>query len=152
MTENWRRWDIDERGVGVADATDLAPAIDELATLARRDGWVAEEPEAHLLPHLRRAIDAPNSPWTLRDSSVTAGVLVLDLAWAGRGPSALRADAFALVGAVAETVTHVREREAAGLTELEVVTGVPPGTTSFAAHGHTLRLRIERMSGAVDAG
>lgn len=26
-----------------------------LASLTRRTGWVAEEPQAHLVPHLRRA-------------------------------------------------------------------------------------------------
>jgi hypothetical protein len=47
-----RRWDTDDRFTGVAEASAFAPAIEELAVFARRPGWVAEEPEAHLVPHL----------------------------------------------------------------------------------------------------
>src|SRR5215471_2525342 len=50
-----KRWDTDDRFTGVADATAFAPAIEELASLARRTGWVAEEPQAHLVPRLRGA-------------------------------------------------------------------------------------------------
>jgi hypothetical protein len=32
VAEEWRRWDIDERGVGVPDVTTLAPAIDEVVS------------------------------------------------------------------------------------------------------------------------
>lgn len=40
-----QRWDTDTRFTGVADASAFAAAIEELAALARRPGWVAEEPE-----------------------------------------------------------------------------------------------------------
>jgi hypothetical protein len=53
--ESQRRWDTDDRLVGVADASGFAHGIEELAELARRPGWVAEEPEVHLVPHLREA-------------------------------------------------------------------------------------------------
>jgi hypothetical protein len=49
------RWDSDERGDGVADATALVPGAEELLDAMRRPRWVAEEPEAHLLPHLVQA-------------------------------------------------------------------------------------------------
>jgi hypothetical protein len=39
----------------VADASAFAAAVEELAVLARRPGWVTEEPDVHLLPHLRDA-------------------------------------------------------------------------------------------------
>jgi hypothetical protein len=142
VTEDRRRWDIDERGVGVADASELAPPIDELAALARQDGWVAEDPEAHLLPHLVRAIEADGSPWRLIRSGVERGAFVLDLAWSGDGKRALRADAFALLGTIAEAATTVCETSAGDSTEFSVVTGTPPATSPYATHGHTIRLRI----------
>src|SRR6266566_4473303 len=55
VADSRRRWDTDDRFTGVADASAFADAIEELAALARRPGWVAEEPEAHLVPHLRGA-------------------------------------------------------------------------------------------------
>jgi len=60
-----RRWDTDERFSGVADASGFAAAVDELAALARRPGWVAEEPEAHLVPHghtIRLRVLPPAAP------------------------------------------------------------------------------------------
>jgi len=50
-----KRWDTDDRFVGVADAGVFAASVEELAALAHRPGWVAEEPEVHLEPHLRGA-------------------------------------------------------------------------------------------------
>ncbi|MBF8185838.1 hypothetical protein ITP53_08800 [Nonomuraea sp. K274] len=50
-----RRWNIDERFTGVSDAAAMLPAVHELEEAMRGDGWVTEDPDAHLLPHLRRA-------------------------------------------------------------------------------------------------
>ncbi|MBO0785618.1 MAG: hypothetical protein J2P27_05525 [Actinobacteria bacterium] len=50
-----KRWDTDDRFTGVADASAFAADIDELAALARRPGWVTEEPGVHLVPHLDSA-------------------------------------------------------------------------------------------------
>src|SRR5260221_6373396 len=50
-----KRWDTDSRLEGVADASVFAAALEELAVLARRPGWVTEEPGVHLVPHLRDA-------------------------------------------------------------------------------------------------
>ena len=55
MDDPRRRWDTDDRFVGVADAGIFAGSVEELAALARRPGWVAEEPEVHLVPRLRGA-------------------------------------------------------------------------------------------------
>jgi hypothetical protein len=52
-----RRWDSDERGRGVADARARLPPIQQLAELAGSDDWVAEDPEAHLLPGLRERLE-----------------------------------------------------------------------------------------------
>src|SRR5215475_7913809 len=51
------RWDGDTRSRGVADAAAFAEGAAELVESMRLPDWVAEEPEAHLLPHLRAACD-----------------------------------------------------------------------------------------------
>jgi hypothetical protein len=153
-----RRWDDDERGTGVADASSLLPRIAGLRAHAGRAEWVAEAPEAHLWPHLERAIAAPGSPWHRAGWSIDGeGCLVVELEHEGsdgeRALAEVRADAFALVGQVAETSSFVRvaeRRDAAGSSapgappdvEVDVVTGLLDDETSFASHGHTLRLRI----------
>jgi hypothetical protein len=157
-----RRWDTDERGSGVADATAELPRIAALRAHAGRTGWVAEEPEAHLWPHLERAIGTPGSPWRSATWTIDAhGRLVVELEYAGddrdRPLAAVRADAFALVGQVAETSSFVRVAEMAGPNGatapgqpdviVDVVTGLLDDETSFASHGHTLRLRIARVTG-----
>ena len=155
-----RRWDDDDRGTGVADAQLTVPRLEALRAHADRAGWVAERPEAHLWPHLERAIAEPGSPW--RDATGTIdgnGRLVVELEHRGsvedRPMAALRADAFALVGQVAEISTWVRVAEPAGAgtlatrgrvdIEVEVVTGMLDDDTPFASHGHTLLLRITRV-------
>jgi hypothetical protein len=156
-----RRWDTDERGTGVADASAEVPRIAALRAHAGRGGWVAEEPEAHLWPHLERAIEQPGSPWKSATWTIDAdGRLVVELEYAGadtdRPLAAVRADAFALVGQVAETSSFVRVAETPShvgtmssgqraMVQVDVVTGLLDDETSFASHGHTLRLRIARV-------
>jgi hypothetical protein len=155
-----RRWDDDERGTGVADARSSVARLESLRAHAARADWVAEQPEAHLWPHLARAIGEPGSPWRNASWSVDGeGRLVVELGHLGWGEdrpmAALRADAFALVGQVAEITTYVRVAEApeAGRPadrawariEVEVVTGMLDDETPFAGHGHTLLLRIARV-------
>ena len=136
-----QRWDTDDRFTGVADATAFAAAIDELAALARRPSWVAEEPEAHLVPHLRGASVAG-----LRVVSCRAGADgVLDVAAEhspGDSRGEIRRRAWALLGCVAEPVASVRERRDGDAAVFEVVTGIPDHAGPFASHGHTLRLTI----------
>jgi len=150
-----RRWDDDERGSGVADASASVPRIEALAEHARRPAWVTEEPIAQLWPHLERAVAADGSPW--RDAQVRVdddGRLVVGLVHTGaagdRPRARLRADAFALIGEIAEASTFVRVIDAeAGATagagaiaEVDVVTGLLDDETAFLAHRHTVRLRI----------
>jgi hypothetical protein len=158
-----RRWDTDERGTGVAHATAELPRIAALRAHAGRSGWVAEEPEAHLWPHIERAVAAPGSPWRSASWTIDAdGRLVIELEHAGsdsdRPLAAVRADAFALVGQIAETSSFVRVAERRNeigttadgwpaLVQVDVVTGLLDDETSFASHGHTLRLRIARVAG-----
>jgi hypothetical protein len=143
MTDNAdprKRWDTDARFAGVADAGVFAAAIEELAALARRPGWVAEEPEVHLVPHLRSA-DAAGLrllDWAIGDDGV------LNVA-AECGPGASRRDirqlAWALMGTVAEPAASVREHREGDGVVFDVVTGIPEGGP-FASHGHTIRLTV----------
>jgi hypothetical protein len=140
-----RRWDTDERGVGVGDARAWRPLIAAVAAVADTDGWVAEEPEAHLLPHLVEA--AAGGPLAIRATRTeTDGTFAVDLEWAGAGPMdrrAVRSALFALLAPIAETITVVHEPPATEGRVLEVLTGSGgDGAGSFAAHGHTLRLSV----------
>jgi hypothetical protein len=135
-----KRWDTDDRFAGVADASGLAAGVDELAALARRPGWVAEEPEVHLVPHLRAAQVAGLRLAGCR----TAEDGVLDVAAEyspGYSRGDLRRQAWALLGAIAEPAASVREHRDGAVIIFEVVTGIPDGGV-FASHGHTLRLTL----------
>ncbi len=67
---------------------------------------------------------------------------------AGDSRRDIRRRAWALIGAVAEPTASVRERREGDAVVFEVITGVPEGSSQFASHGHTLRLRI-RPAGAL---
>lgn len=143
MTET-RRWDIDERGHGIASAAVFVPGLDELRTAALLPDWVAEQPDAHLLPHLRAAIEAETSPFALDDVIEVDGILVLSLTHRAKDAQPYR-DAIRLLASIAESSLHVHERQRDdGSIEIDVVTGMLEGQTEFAPHGHTLRLRIRR--------
>ena len=139
-----RRWDTDTRGTGIGDGHWIASAVQRLLEALAAPGWVAEEPDVHLLPHLRRACDAPNSPWTLIGAELHDAVYVVRLEWSRPQPRLrqLRADALALIGTVAEASTFVRQRMTEGEIEYHVTTGMLEGDSPFAAHGHLLLLRI----------
>jgi hypothetical protein len=147
-----RRWDTDERGAGVGDATRFGPDVQALAAAMREPNWVAEQPEAHLLPHLRRAVEASGGRWQLERVNDDDGLLELALTWSSgqgsRRSASLRADAVALIGAVAEAASLVRERVEGAETVYDVATGMLEGDGAFAPHGHLLRLRIR----TTDAG
>src|SRR5262245_449804 len=148
-----RRWELDERGVGTGDAGAWRPLIDELATLSGQDDWVAEEPEAHLLPHLAAA--TANGPLAIRRSFVEdGGAFVVDLEWTGPTEPTrldLRNALFGVVAPIAETVTVVHEPPESEGHVLEVMTGMRPGGV-FATHGHPLQLRVAIGDRASSAG
>ena len=132
-----RRWDIDERGHGVSDASALAPGVHELIEALTIEDWVAEDPEAHLLPHIERA--CRDAGLDVLDHRVEDAMLVVRIAWPGVPTSgAARQAAYALVGSFAESATSVRQR---GLS-FEVVTGMLEQDTLFRSHGHLVRLEI----------
>jgi hypothetical protein len=136
------RWEGDERGEGVAAGRALAPGVEELAAALQRENWVAEDPEAHLLPHLQLSCD--RLPFELLSASTAEdGTFEVRLRWRGEGSSlgAIRQAVFALVGGVAESATYVRQRREP--LQFEVATGILADGT-FAPHGHTLRISVER--------
>jgi len=140
MAESRKRWDTDDRFVGVADASAFAPAVEELAALARRPGWVAEDPQVHLVPHLLGAgVDG------MRVTGCRAaedGVLMVTAEHIpGDGRGVIRRRAWALLGTIAEPAACVREHRDGDAVVFEVVTGIPEGGP-FASHGHVIRLTV----------
>lgn len=139
-----RRWDNDTRGAGIGDGLWIAPGVRQFLEALSAPGWVAEEPDTHLLPHLRDACDAPGSPWTLVGTELLDTVYSVRLEWRRPHPRIrrLRADAFALIGPIAESATFVRQRVTAREIEYQVTTGMLDGDARFAGHGHLLLLRV----------
>jgi hypothetical protein len=135
------RWDTDERGHGVADAKRLIPDAQVLLAFMAEEQWVTEDPDAHLLPHVRRL--AAELPAEVVEASIDPeGVLDVELRWTEPWDgSAAVAAAFALLGSFAEEMTYVRKDESRGEIVLETVTGVM-GEGLFAPHGHTVRIAI----------
>ena len=137
-----RRWDTDERGEGIADARAALPAIAELADLAARERWVAEDPEAHLLPGLRDRIAITG----LRLDEVTVdvgGVLRLRLTTATRlSRREIRQSVWSILGGAVEMTTLVLETNDGDTVSFDVVTGMAESPGQFATHGHTLRVEV----------
>ena len=138
-----RRWDGDERGVGVGDGAPFRQGVEALREAMGEAGWVAEDPDVHLLPHVRRACEAGGRFRLVRAGDDDA-VYVVTLEWRSDRPTkaALREDVFAVVGAFAELSTHVRQRATADPVEFDVTTGMLGGETPFRPHGHLVRLRV----------
>jgi hypothetical protein len=143
-----RRWDDDERGEGVADASQFADGASELIAAMRRPNWVAEQPELHLLPHLERACEA--LPFRIIDARTSDdGAYDVQLGWTGdeAGAGVIRASIFVLLGSIAESSSYVRQRRTSAgdrsntMLTFDVVTGMVD-EMPFRPHGHTLRLSV----------
>ena len=126
----------------MADARQFVSEVRELLEYMEEPDWVAEDPEAHLLPHVRRVCDAEDSPILLKDTRVEEdGVFVVELTWRAQSDW-LWPGLWSLIGAIAESGTYVRQRRENGTYVCEFVTGMLAADTQFAPHGHTVRLRI----------
>ncbi|CAA9394812.1 MAG: hypothetical protein AVDCRST_MAG93-9914 [uncultured Chloroflexia bacterium] len=139
-----RRWDTDTIGHGVADGTAFAPRVQQLLDTLHLPNWVAEDPDVHVLPHLRAFCEAPDSPWRLVATVFSNAVYEVTLDW-GRQDATLarlRADIFCLVGAIAEGVTYVQQQVAHDQIMYETITGLLAGDTPFRGHGHLVRFRV----------
>ena len=143
------RWDGDDRGEGVGDATTFLAGATELTDAMRHPTWVAERPEVHLLPHIERACES--LPLQLLGTSTSADgtfELRLNCTQAEASIGEVRAAVFAVVGCFAEAATYVRQgrvdaAEAPGEGLLfEIVTGFLTSDTTFAPHGHTVRVSV----------
>ena len=142
------RWDGDERGDGVADATQFVDGAEELIAAMRRPNWVSEQPELHLLPHLERACES--LPLRILEArTMDDGSYEVQLGWTGdeAGVGVIRASIFSLLGGIAEPSSYIRQRRTdptessgAALT-FDVVTGIVDDVP-FKPHGHTLRLSV----------
>jgi hypothetical protein len=132
-----RRWDPDPRGHGIADASALAAGVRELADVLTVEDWVAEEPEAHLLPHIRRTCD--EAGLELLGHELDGAVFVVRVAQPADSRQASAA-AFRIVGSFAETATSVRVRDQN--RTYEVVTGVLGEDSPFKSHGHMVRIEL----------
>jgi hypothetical protein len=145
------RWDGDERGEGVADATVFVTGVLELLDAMRSASWVAEEPGVHLLPHIERA--CRTLLLEVEGAQLSAdGSFDVRLVWTGQEwrVGEIRAAVFALLGSFAETATYVRQRRPPGDNKhetllFEIVTGMlDDGDTVFAPHGHTVKISVSR--------
>jgi hypothetical protein len=108
-------------------------------------GWIAEDPDVHLLPDLRAAVARSGSPWAIADNRFEQDgryVVRLTYSAADRSPRRLRAEVLSLVGSIAENSTHVRERSAPGRPLFEVITGLLDGDDGWRGHGHVLVLEV----------
>jgi hypothetical protein len=136
-----RRWDGDERGIGVAGGEVHAPHARRLLEALEAPDWVAEEPEVHLRPHLERT--ALGLGFGLRGTGRDGATYEVRLIWLGdKSRRAVRRAAYALIGTVAEESTHVAEWVDEDTVVFDVATGIV-ADVHFAPHGHLLRLRIE---------
>ena len=134
------RWEGDEHGRGVANAEAFVHGASELLEAMQAADWVAEQPEVHLLPHLREA--CASLPLDIVDARTAAdGVFEVELRWRGEGAGIgeIRATVFALVGSIAEVATYVRQREG---RVFELATGILSRDSHFAPHGHTVRFSV----------
>jgi hypothetical protein len=146
---NGRRWDTDERGEGIASGAAFSPNLQELADEMREAGWVAEEPAVHLLPHLEAACAVPGSPWTIASWSLgDDGVVDVEAVWGGEWGAwgVIRAETFSLLGSIAESTSHIRQRMFEDRVEFEMATGTFAEGSPFAPHGHLVRLRVRPAS------
>jgi len=136
-----RRWDTDERFVGVADAGRASQDVAALLAMTNEPGWVTEDALEHLGPSCTAA--AADLRIEITRMEVVHAVLEIDM-WVTKDglARAPRVDAYGVIGAFAEGATYVRESRAGGDVILDVVTGVMPGDNAFATHGHMARLRI----------
>jgi hypothetical protein len=134
---------VDERGRGVASASVAVPDLDRLRAAMLEPDWVAEDPEAHLLPHVRGL--CAERGWMLTRAEVRDAVLEVDVSVPAATRRSLREAAFALLGTFAEASTHVVERaDVATHVEVFATTGMLEGDGSFAPHGHTVRIHVRR--------
>lgn len=106
--------------------------------------WVAEQPEAHLLPHIRALCEREGSPLRLVSTKVEDAEFVVTLEWtrASANPRNVTSATYSLLGTIAESNTHVREEAHGGAIDFVITTGLLDGDGPFKAHGHVVRFHV----------
>jgi hypothetical protein len=145
------RWDGDDRGRGIGDAEQLITGASELIAAFSEPTWVAEQPEAHLRPHVEQWCQQ-DGRLALRGASIDdRHAYVLDLEWRGdpTGVGQARAAVFSLIGSFAESATYVRQRRVRSHSDasaarlwFEVGTGELAPDTRFHPHGHAVMIHV----------
>lgn len=106
-------------------------------------GWVAEDPDAHLLSHILRGCERSGRLRAVGEpSDGTPSTVTLEWSPQRATRTELREDVFAVIGAFAELSTHVRQCIVDDAVEFDVTTGMLADETALATHGHLVRLRI----------
>lgn len=146
MLSTKHRWDGDARGEGIADGSWLASDVRQFLATLEATNWVAEEPDLHLLPHLQHACSGADTPWRLRATEMVDAVYVVSLDWEGPSLGHLRADVFALLGSIAESVLYVHQRMQEDTICYDIATGMGGEDTPFRSHGHLVQLRVHGAS------
>jgi hypothetical protein len=137
------RWNEDTRGTGIATGEAALPEVDRFRQALVASGWVAEDPESHLLPHIQRAIERDAPEWRVIEAAAIDAVLVVTLQSLSPGNLAdLRAAVFTLIGSFAESATFVRQTFHGRDVIFDIATGMLDGDSPFAAHGHLVRFVI----------
>jgi hypothetical protein len=139
-----RRWDVDERGSGIASGEPFAPGVRDLLAHMGQPDWLAEDADAHLLPHLDGAASGPLRILSSRTDE--DGVFVVELSWEGDPlrHDDLRRALFTLAGSVAEGATAIVQRTEPDALVFEMTTGMLDDQTDFRSHGHLLRFVVQR--------
>ena len=100
-----------------------------------RPDWNAEQPEAHLLPHLERWCGREDSPFALRSAALHGTVFVVDLEPKEAAPAHdARPDVYALIATIAEPTTVVVESQLDDVDTFDVALAVVPGQSTFPNH------------------
>ena len=124
-----------------------ANPLDRMAAEIRVDGWLTESPEHHLRPKLDRWLGRhPSGICSRAPSPRKAGGRS---GRAGEMAATARSEICGqprsgFFGSFAESTTFIRQTEVDGVVSFEVATGQPGDPAGFAAHGHLVRLMVER--------
>jgi hypothetical protein len=144
-----RRWDDDERGQGIGDASQLLLGASELVAAFNQSDWVAEQPEFHLRPHVEAWCQRDERLALVGENTDDNDAYILDLKWCGANGSVgeVRAAVFSLIGSFAESATYVRQRRVKGdgstmRLRFEVGTGELASDARFAPHGHLVVIDV----------
>jgi len=140
-----QRWDGDIRGAGEGSASGQIPALHNLMDAMLLPDWVTEQPEEHLLPHIKALCEREGSPLRLISAISDGPVFVVTLEWTRPSVTArhITSAAYSLIGTFAESHTHVQEQTVANAIDFEITTGLLNNDQpQFKGHGHVLRFRV----------